>query len=156
MGGLLVRKLVKPTKDFCSWPSYEHGRGFCRSPKAKSDIRAAAAGILWEADPAVRQELGGLNPSNRVLDQLAELKTLFVGDRGTEILDLNQALSDEDDLGDFSDPAHPGIANQLWIQCQHPLRLFLVAAGSGLPLNQARCSVQVPNRVDISYEVMLL
>jgi hypothetical protein len=132
MGGFLVRKLVKPTKVLCSWPTHECGFGLFRPSKAQPDIRAAAAGVLRKANPAVRQELGGLDPTNRVLDQLAELKTLCVGDCCPKILNLDQSFPDEYNLGDFGNPGHPGIANQLRVQRQQSIRFFLVPAGRGL------------------------
>jgi hypothetical protein len=82
MGGFLVSKLVKPTKIFCSGTSDETGVDRLLVSKAKPDIRAVAARILRESDPAVRQEVGGLDPPNRIFRQLAELATLFVGDCG--------------------------------------------------------------------------
>jgi hypothetical protein len=62
--------------------------------------------------------MGGLDSSDRVFCQLAELATLFVGDYGAQVLNLNQSLADGDDLGDLRDPRHPGVANELGIQCE--------------------------------------
>jgi len=82
MGVFLVTKLVKPTKVFCSRTPHETGFSCLRFPEAKPDVRAAATGVLGEANPAVGQEVGGLDPPNRIVRQLAELATLFIGDCG--------------------------------------------------------------------------
>src|SRR6202043_2921179 len=50
MGGILVRKLVKPTKVVCSWASYQCRFGQIRPPQAQPYIRTAGAGILGETD----------------------------------------------------------------------------------------------------------
>src|SRR5437899_2028995 len=72
-----------------------------------------------------------------------------------KILNLNQSLADEDDLCDFGDAGHPGVANQLRIQSQQSIRCLCVAAGSGLPLDQAAGAIQLSDRVDVGYEVIL-
>src|SRR5213592_695030 len=72
-----------------------------------------------------------------------------------KILNLNQSLADEDDLCDFGDAGHPGVANQLRIQSQQSIRFLCVAAGSGLPLDQGAGAVQHSDRVDVGYEVIL-
>src|SRR5437660_7588717 len=72
-----------------------------------------------------------------------------------KILNLNQSLADEDDLCDLGDAGHPGVANQLRIQSQQSILFLCVAAGSGLPLDQAACPVQLSDRVDVGYEVIL-
>jgi len=51
---LLVSKLVKPIKVFCSKASNETGFDRLLVPEAKPHIRTVAAGILREANPAVR------------------------------------------------------------------------------------------------------
>ncbi len=97
MGGLSVRKLVKPTKVFCSRPSHQSGVDQLLFPQAKPQVWARAAGVLREANPAVWQELGRLDPANRIGDQMAEFVALLVGDRGAEVLHLNQTLEDEEE-----------------------------------------------------------
>src|SRR6266705_797580 len=72
-----------------------------------------------------------------------------------KILNLNQSLADEDHLCDFGDAGDPGVANQLRIQSQQSIRFLCVAAGSGLPLDQAAGAVQLSDRVDVGYEVIL-
>jgi hypothetical protein len=83
MGGFLVSKLVKPTKVFGSWASHETGFDDLLFSEAKPNVRAVTAGVLREANPAVRQKVGGLDSPNRVFCQMAELATLFIGDYGT-------------------------------------------------------------------------
>src|ERR1700693_2333913 len=50
MGGILVRKLVKQTKVFCSWAPYQRRLGQIPSPQTETDVGAGSAGILREAD----------------------------------------------------------------------------------------------------------
>src|SRR5437870_3757525 len=82
MGAFLVRKLVKPTKLFCSWPAHQSGFGQILSSQAEPDVGAAAARILRKSNTAVRQELSGLDLADGVFDQLAEFMALLVGDPG--------------------------------------------------------------------------
>jgi hypothetical protein len=82
MGGILIRKLVKPTKVVCSWAPNKRLFGQIRPSQAQPYIRTAGAGVLGETDTTVGQELGGFDPSDRILDQMAELAALFIGDRG--------------------------------------------------------------------------
>jgi hypothetical protein len=77
-GPLLVSKLVKPTKIFCSWPPYQGGFGQILTSETKTDIRTAAAGVLRETNPTVRQELSRLDSPDRIFDQLAEFAPLLV------------------------------------------------------------------------------
>ena len=58
----------------------------------------------------MRQELGGLNSSDRVLHQANEFLPLLVGNGSS------QAFADEHDLADFGNAGHPGVASQLRIQ----------------------------------------
>src|SRR5207302_6734398 len=73
-----------------------------------------------------------------------------------KILNLDQSLADEDDLCDFGDAGHPGVANQLRIQSQQSIGRLWIAAGRSLPLDQATCPVQLSDRIDVGYEVILL
>jgi hypothetical protein len=134
MGGFLVAKLVKPIKTVCSWTPYQRGANQVLLPETESYIRAAAAGVLGKADAAVRQELCRLDSPDRVLYQATEFLALLVGDGGLQVLNLYQMLADEDDLGDFGDARHPGVANQLGIQREQSVRLFRITAGRGFPL----------------------
>src|SRR5205807_1421162 len=93
MGGYLEIKLVKPTKVLSRTPD-KAGVDQFLSAQAQADIRASDAGVLGEANAAVRQELGCLYTTNRVLHQLTKLMTLFVGDRGPQILDLNESFAE--------------------------------------------------------------
>src|SRR5579872_4716587 len=104
----------------------------------------------------MRQELRRLDPGDRVHDQLPELLPLFVGDGSTEVLDFDQPFADEDHLGDFGDAGHPGIADQLGVEGQESIRFFRVAAGGGLPLDQALGIVDFANGIDISDEVVVV
>src|SRR6516162_5563833 len=107
MGGCIEIKLVKPIK-FPSRASNERGFDQIRLPQAKSDVRAARAGVLGKADAAVGEELGSFDPSHGVIDQLSKLSSLLVSNGRSEVLDFDQAFADEDDLGDVGDAREPG------------------------------------------------
>ena len=66
MGGFLVRKLVKPTKVFYSWFSFEGNVDQFRLLEAESDVGTATARVLGKTDAAVGQKLCGLDPTDRV------------------------------------------------------------------------------------------
>ena len=108
-------KLVKPIKLFCSWAPDEGGLDQFLASETEPDIRTAAAGVLREADAAVRQELGRLDLLDGRLDQLTEFAALLIVDGGTQVQNLDQALAHENHLSDFGDAADPGVANQLRI-----------------------------------------
>jgi hypothetical protein len=66
----------------------------------------------------VGQELRGLDPLDSILDQPAELLALLVGDGGSQVLNLGQPLTDEDDLSHFGNTRHPGVTDELGIERQ--------------------------------------
>jgi hypothetical protein len=66
----------------------------------------------------VRQKLCGLNSLNGVIYQTPEFLPLFIGDRGPQVLNLDQSFANEYHLGDFSNASHPRVTNQLRIQRQ--------------------------------------
>ena len=76
----------------------------------------------------MRQELRRLNSPNRVFHQATKLLALFVADGGPQVLNLDQALSDEYHLCDFRNASDPGIANELRIQGQQSFGFFGVSA----------------------------
>jgi hypothetical protein len=110
-------KFVKPIK-VLSWP-LDQGvlRQFLPS-QAEADVWTARTGVLGKADATVRHELAALDSLDRVLDQATKLPALFVGDGGSQVLDLDQSLAHEDDLGDLGDARDPGVADQLRIKSQ--------------------------------------
>jgi hypothetical protein len=118
IGGILVRKLVKPTNVVCSWASYQRRFSKILPPQTQPNIRTASAGVLGKADAAVRQKLGRFDPANRILDQMAEFFTLSVADSGPEILNLDESFADEHDLSNVCDTGNPGVANQLRIESE--------------------------------------
>ena len=77
--------------------------------------------------------MSGFDLSDRVLDQLPEFVPLFVRDCGFKILDLDQTLSNEDDLGNFGDARQPGVADELRIEGEQSVGLFRIPTRSGLP-----------------------
>ena len=115
IGGFLVRKLVKPTKLFCSWTPYDSAFSQLLTSQTKPHIGTAATWVLWEADATVWQEVGRFDPMHGVFNQLAELATLFVRDRGAEVLHFDHPLADKHDLRHIRDAGHPRIADQLRI-----------------------------------------
>src|ERR1700739_1070140 len=100
MGGFLVIKLVKPTKVFCSWPPHQSGFGHVLPSETQPHVRAAAAGVLREANAAVGEELGRFDPADGACRQLAEFPTLLVGDSSSKVLHLDQPLANEHHLRD--------------------------------------------------------
>src|ERR1019366_4459253 len=147
MGGYLVTKFVKQTKidsRLADKPSLHQIALVEAEPKK----RTGGARILGEANTAMRQEQSRLDATYRVVDQGLELLPLLVGDGGRQVLDLNHALTDKDDLSDFIDPRHPGITNQLRIKCRNAVRLLGIAGRAGLPLQHTRCAIQFADRID--------
>jgi len=61
-------KLVKPIKLFCSWAPDEGGFDQLLASETEPDIRTAAAGVLWETDATVGQELGRLDLPDGLVD----------------------------------------------------------------------------------------
>jgi hypothetical protein len=59
---------------------------------------------------------------------VAKFLSLFSGDGGVQVLNLDQALADEDDLGNFGDTCDPGVANQLWIERKESVGFFRISA----------------------------
>ena len=118
IGGQLVRKLVKQTKVLCSWPPDEAGFDQLWLIQTKADIRTRAARVLRETDTAMWQELGRLDLADGLMDQGIELLPLLVGDRSSQILNLDQTLTHKNDLGDVGDSRYPGIAEQLGVESQ--------------------------------------
>jgi hypothetical protein len=106
IGGFLVTKLVKPTKVFSRALDYAFLR-HVRPSQAKTDVRTAGARVLGKADAAMGHELTGLDSPDRVCDQAAIFLSLFVGDGGSHVLDFDQWLAHEDDLGDVGYAGDP-------------------------------------------------
>ena len=102
----LRRRLISPISGRVSSP---HQSGFSQilPSQAEPDVGAAAARILRESNTTVRQELSGLDPPDRIFDQLAEFVTLLVGNLCMQVLHFDQPLADEDDLGHFRDASDP-------------------------------------------------
>jgi hypothetical protein len=112
INGLLVRKLVKPTKVFSRTPNQGRVHQFL-SAQAQTDIGTRGARVLRKPDTAVRQELSRLDPSDRVFYQFAEFLPLGVCNGGVKVLDLNQPFPHKDDLGNVGDPGDPAVTDQL-------------------------------------------
>src|ERR1019366_6096932 len=147
IGGYLVTKFVKQTKidSRLADQPYLHQIALVET---KPEEGAGGTRVLGEADATVRQEQSGLNPTYRVVDQGLELLPLLVGDGGPQVLDFYGALTDKDDLGNFIDPRHPGVADQLRVQGRNAVRLFRIAGRAGLPFQHTRCAVQFAHSID--------
>ncbi len=102
----------------------------------------------------MRQEEPRLDPSDRVIDQTYKLLALFLGNGGPEVLHFNQTLTDENNLGNFVDSGHPGIADKLRIQCGNASRLFRISRRGSFPFQKTRCAVEFANRVNIGNKVV--
>src|SRR4029077_13752180 len=79
----------------------------------------------------------------------------FVCDCGLKILNLDQSLADEYDLGHFRDASDPRVAGQLGIEGQQPARFFRIATRCGLPFQQTALTVQRSDGVDIGNEIVV-
>jgi hypothetical protein len=122
----LKRKFVKQTK-INSRFAHECSLDQVTLIEAEPKERAGSTRILWKADTAARQEQAGLDPSDCVIDKSGEFLPLLLGDRGAEVLNFDQALAHENNLGDFVDARHPRIADELRIQCGNAGRLFWIS-----------------------------
>src|SRR6202007_425325 len=114
------------------------------------------AAVLWETDTGSGKESSAFNQTNHLINHLAELATLRVGDRSREVLNLREAFPHKSHNRDFGNACHPGVANHLRIESGHPLELFRVARTGGLPFEQTPCPVQMANRIDISHEFVVV
>jgi hypothetical protein len=103
IGGNLVNKFVKQTK-IDSRLAHEGAFDQVALIEAEPDEGTGGTRILWKADAAMRQEQPGLDPSDCVIDQSCELLPLLVRNGGPEVLNFDQTLADENNLGDFVDP----------------------------------------------------
>src|ERR1019366_596583 len=147
MGGYLVSKFVKQTK-IDSRLADKASLHQVALVKTETEEWTGGTRVLGEADATVGQEQSRLNPTYRVVDQRLELLPLLVRNSGPQVLDFYGALTNEDDLGDFIDPGHPGIANQLRIQGRDAVRLLRIAGRGGLPLQHTGRVVQFADRID--------
>jgi hypothetical protein len=48
-----------------------------------------------------------LNPTDRAFHQAAKLLALFLANNGAQVLNLDQSLADENDLGHFRNASNP-------------------------------------------------
>src|ERR1035437_6304710 len=114
IGGYLVNKFVKQTK-ISSWLAHKSGFDQVGLVEAEPEEVAGRAWVLRKADATMRQEQPGLDPSDCVIDQGCELPALLVRNGGPEVLNFDQPLADENNLGNLVDPCHPRIADELRI-----------------------------------------
>src|SRR5437762_9350696 len=86
---------------------------------------------------------------------MTEFLTLFIADDRSKVLNLNQSLAHKHYLRHLGNPGDPGIANQLRIERQQPLRFFWIAAGSSFPFEQTTLPIEITDCIDVGYELVL-
>src|SRR5271154_5705263 len=116
-------------------------------------MSAAHTAVLGKADPAVRKELPRFNLISGGLNQLAKLPALLFSDGYPQILNLRCVLAHEDNQSNIRNASHPGITNQLGIECQKTLRLFRIAAGRRFPVDDAFRPIQLTDRIEVREEL---
>jgi hypothetical protein len=72
--------------------------------------------VLGEANAAVWEKLGPIDSPDRMLDELAKLISLRIGDRGLQVLHFHHSLANKDNLGNFGNAGDPRITNQLRVE----------------------------------------
>ena len=102
---------------------------------------------MWQEEPR-------FDSTNGVIDEACEFPALFLGDRGTQVLDFNQALTHENNLRHFIDTCHPRVADKLWIKCSNPAGLFWISCRGGFPFQDAWSVVEFTDGVDVADEVV--
>jgi len=153
IGGYLVNKFVKQTKI---------NSGFVHKAcfddvgliEAEPDEGAGGTRVLWKADAAMRQEQPGLDPSDCVFDQGCEFLPLLFRNGSPEVLNFDQTLAHKNNLGNFVDAGHPGIADELRIQYGNAGRLVRISCRGSLPFQNAWRAVQFTNSVDVRYKIV--
>jgi len=98
--------------------------------------------------------LCGRKSAGSIRRKVAEVLALFLGDGGAQVLNLDQILADEHDLGDIGDASHPRMTNNLRIQRQQSLRILRISTRGCFPLEHASLAVNVADGIDISDEVV--
>src|SRR5437867_1238450 len=86
---------------------------------------------------------------------MTKLLALFVADDSPKVLNLNQPLAHKHYLRHLGNPGNPGITNQLGIERQQPLRFFWIAAGRGLPFDNATLPVEFADCINVGYELVV-
>src|SRR5215469_13595009 len=114
---------------------------------------AAQTPVLRKSNATVREELPCLDLIDRSLDQLAKLPALVLVDRGLQILNLRCVLSNKYDQGNLRNAGHPGITNELRIECQKTLRMFRISGGGRFPVDDAFCSIHLADRINVGHEI---
>ncbi|HWW13963.1 MAG TPA: hypothetical protein VN310_04810, partial [Candidatus Dormibacteraeota bacterium] len=97
----------------------------------------------------MRQKVRRLDSTDCAFHQVAKLLSLLVGDSGLQVLNFDEPLANEYDLGDVGNACHPGVADELRIQRQQSFRFFRVSARRRFPLQQAALSVEFADGVDV-------
>src|SRR6516164_4747101 len=102
--------------------------------------------VLRESNTAVREELSCLDLIDRSLYQLAKLPALIFGDGGFQVLNFRCAFSYKYNQGNLRNASHPGITNELWVECQKTLRLFRISGCGRFPVDNAFRSIHLADR----------
>src|SRR5580700_579239 len=99
-------------------------------------MSATHASVLREADTAVRGELARFDLTDCCFDEAAVFTPLLVRNGCLQVLNLGNALSNEDHQCNILNSADPGIADHLRIKRHEAFRLFRIAARRSLPVDQ--------------------
>src|SRR6267378_5444917 len=113
---------------------------------------ATHASVLGKADTAVRNKLSRFDLADRCLHKAPELLTLFVRDRGSQILNFGSMLPYEDDQCYLRNPTDPGITDELRVERKQSVGLHRIATGRCLPVDQAVLAIDLPEGIKIGNE----
>src|SRR5450756_980042 len=91
----------------------------------------------------MRRKLRRLDLGDGILNELPKLAPAIVRNRAPQVLDLGQALADEDDEGYLGFTGQPGVAGQLRIKRQQAFRLVRIPGRGGLPIDDAARPVEI-------------
>jgi hypothetical protein len=89
------------------------------------------------------------NLVDRGLHELAKVPALLFIDRSFQILNFGRIFSNEDNQSNVGNPRHPGIANQLWIECQET-----VAFNAYCP--KVVCWTELPNDAALNSRCIII
>jgi len=119
-------------------------------------MSTAQAGILWVADAAVGWELCCLNLADCGFNQLSEFLPLSFRNRSFQVLDFRLLFPNEGNDGDFRNATGPRVRGELRVKRKDVVRPFRIAAGSGLPVQNARGVIECPDGIEVGDEQLPL
>jgi hypothetical protein len=77
-------------------------------------------GFWGKRIPLLRQELGEFDSAYRIPDQVAEFPALLIANCGSQILNLDKPLPNEDDLRRLFNAGDPGIPTSCGSSASNP------------------------------------